>query len=87
MCPGFSPVVLPVVLPNTQNISKSYVGMGPLTLVKRKPGVMVVKVIKANNRVTNRLRSVVEWVTAQVRHGGCCNGLSGGGEVICDDLS
>ena len=44
---------------------KGYVGLGLATPAKRKPGVKLTKEQKRNNRVLNRLRSVVERVIAQ----------------------
>ncbi|WP_237204465.1 transposase family protein, partial [Rothia nasimurium] len=46
---------------------KGYVGLGLATPAKRKPGVKLTKEQKRNNRVLNRLRSVVERVIAQVK--------------------
>lgn len=39
---------------------KGYVGLGLVTPTKRKPGVKLGREQKRNNRVLNRLRSVVE---------------------------
>ncbi|WP_369127737.1 transposase family protein [Rothia nasisuis] len=47
---------------------KGYVGLGLATPTKRKPGVKLTKEQKRNNRMFNRLRSVVERVIALVLH-------------------
>lgn len=46
---------------------KGYIGLGLLTPTKRHPGVRMRAVVRQNNRRINRLRSVVEWVIAQVK--------------------
>lgn len=46
---------------------KGYVGLGLATPAKRKPAQKLTKEQKRNNRVLNRLRSVVERVIAQVK--------------------
>lgn len=45
--------------------------MGLATPTKRKPGVKLTKEQKRNNRMLNRLRSVVERVIAPVLHLAC----------------
>ncbi|WP_237197169.1 transposase [Rothia nasimurium] len=46
---------------------KGYVGLGLVTPARRKPGQKLTKEQKRNNRVINRLRSVVERVIAQIK--------------------
>ena len=46
---------------------KGYIGLGLLTLTKRKAGARMRARVKENNRRINRLRSVVEWTIAQVK--------------------
>lgn len=46
---------------------KGYVGLGLATPTRRKPGQKLTKEQKRNNRVLNRLRSVVERVIAQIK--------------------
>ena len=46
---------------------KGYVGLGLTTPTKRRPGLRLLREQKTNNRVLNRLRSVVERVIAQVK--------------------
>lgn len=46
---------------------KGYVGLGLTTPTKRRPGLGLLREQKTNNRVLNRLRSVVERVIAQVK--------------------
>ena len=46
---------------------KSYVGLGLATPTRRKPSQKLTKEQKPNNRVLNRLRSVVERVIAQIK--------------------
>lgn len=46
---------------------KGYVGLGLVTPAKRKPGQKLTKEQKRNNRVLNRLRSVVERVIARIK--------------------
>lgn len=48
---------------------KGCIGLGLLTPFKRKPGVRMRAAVTENNRQINRLRSVVEWVIAQVKTG------------------
>lgn len=42
-------------------------GLGLITPTKRKPGQQLAVGVKKNNRVVNRLRSVVERVSAQIK--------------------
>lgn len=49
---------------------KGYVGLGLTTPTKRRPGLGLLREQKTNNRVLNRLRSVVERVIAQVKRPG-----------------
>ena len=46
---------------------KGYVGLGLTTPTKRRPRLGLLREQKMNNRVLNRLRSVVERVIAQVK--------------------
>lgn len=46
---------------------KGYVGLGLTTPTKRRPGLGLLREQKTNNRVLNRLRSVVERVITQVK--------------------
>lgn len=46
---------------------KGHIGLGPLTPIKRKAGVRIRVAVKENNRQFNRLRSVFEWLIAQVK--------------------
>ncbi|QNV37690.1 transposase family protein [Rothia terrae] len=46
---------------------KGYVGLGLATPVKRKPGQRFNAEVKRNNRLLNRLRSVVERVIAHIK--------------------
>lgn len=46
---------------------KGYVGLGLLTPVKRRPGITMSAAHRGNNRMINRLRSVVERVIAQLK--------------------
>ena len=46
---------------------KGYVGLGLATPARRKPGVRLSREQRRNNRVLNRLRSVVERVIAQIK--------------------
>ncbi|MFW0181854.1 transposase family protein [Rothia sp. P5766] len=66
---------------------KGYVGLNLATPTKRRPGQRLSREQKENNRVLNRLRSVVERVIAQVKswrvlHTGFRRPLSSYGQVF-----
>lgn len=55
------------LLDSSTLVDKGYVGLGLTTPTKRRPGLGLLREQKTNNRVLNRLRSVVERVIAQVK--------------------
>ena len=66
---------------------KGYVGLGLATPTKRKPGQRLSAEVKKNNRIINRLRSVVEPVIAQLKvwrvlHAGFRRALGSYGRVF-----
>ncbi len=58
---------LETLLDSSTLADKGYVGLGLATPTKRNPGQRLAARVKKNNRVLNRLRSVVERVIAQVK--------------------